>query len=251
MRELWSIIFLVRIRDVEVIALANDEKKVQVENYLRFTKWLKSNGKEIKPRRKIALFYAGDYINMGELGKISKKIEGHDNKADQHIHKAYTLVKQMTSNRFGKKEALYSSVDTAVDACPRKPGPILTCPQTGKDEMPGSLRAWIDLATKKSRKPPYLPRKLADRIWPVISSLYARNCDKDIQIIDAGISHSEEFFKKKVLCQREIKELLKNPKLPRSAKNEVRNWVAANLEKYGPRASKMKEALEKAKKEMS
>ncbi|MCR8723618.1 hypothetical protein [Frigidibacter sp. ROC022] len=226
--------------------MAVDGDKVRAANFKLFGDWVKANGKEVKPRREVALFYAGDFINMGELGKLAKAHDPSDRK-DRHIGRIWTYVKEMTDNPVGRK-LRYSSIDTALKACPKAP-PAVIDPLTVKPIKPfADMNAYAHGVTRLSPKGDgaYLLAADQRKVWSVLSKLYAANTEGEIMILAEFMRDYETFRKNSDLVHVELKKLLQNKKLPDSAKKQVQAYVKRYIDAYGAKAGAIGKLLAKA-----
>lgn len=224
-----------------------DPDKIRKANFASFQKWIKANGKSIAPDREIAIFYAGDFINMGELGKLAKAHDKKDDAMGPHIGRIWTYVKEMTDNPIGKK-ARYASIDTALKACPKAP-PAVFHPVKASPIKYADMKDYAYGVTAKGPEP-FLLDGDRRKVWTVLSECYAANTKGEIMIFAEFTRDYANFKKNSDLVHTELKNLLKNKNLPDSAKRQVQQYVKRYIDAYGDKAGEMLKLIEKAEAEI-
>lgn len=220
---------------------------VRKANFEAFRKWLKANRAAIEPDREIAIFYAGDFINMGELGKLAKAHDRKDDEMGPHIGRIWTYVKEMTDNPVGRK-ARYASIDTALAAC-RKAPPLFD-PLTAKKVLFANMKDYAHAAGSTRGDAAFFAEADRKAMWTMLSAVYAENTKGEIMIFAEFTRNYENFKKNSDLVHTELKALLANRKLPDSAKRQVVAYVRRYIDAYGDKAKVMMKAIEKAEAEM-
>jgi hypothetical protein len=234
--------------------MALDPSLIRKANFKAFVEWMKANGKHIEPDGEVALFYAGDFINMGELGKAAKAIEKADS-GDPHMGKIWAYVQNMTDNPILKRakgqKPRYGSIDTALAACKVKP-PKVFDPQTGQPVRKfGSIKDYAYGMVGTRGEGAYFEEADRKKLWSVLSEAYAENTKSDIMILAEFSRDMAAFKKNSDLVHVELKKLLKNDKLPDAAKKQVVAYVNRYIDAYGDKAKDMLKAVAEAEAAMA
>jgi hypothetical protein len=236
------------------MAATPDPATIRKANFKAFETWVKSYGKTITPDGEVAIFYAGDFINMGELGKAAKAIEKADS-GDPHMGKIWAYVKNMTDNPILKRakgrKPRYASIDTALAACKVKP-PVVFDPQTAaKVTKYTNIKDYAyGMGGTKGDGAFFLE---ADRkkLWSILSDCYAENTKGEVMILAEFSRDMASFKKNSDLVHTELKRLLQNKALPAAATRQVVAYVNRYIDAYGDKTKDMLRLIAEAEAELA